>query len=87
MAEGEGQKDGGYLQMQDNICRFNSVYIASMKVPKTIFLLSSFCVILLVLSSCSLFGPKYGCPSDGKNVGAERVLSGEKVPKAPRFKA
>jgi hypothetical protein len=35
----------------------------------------------------NLFGPKYGCPSDGKNVGAERVLSGEKVPKAKKFKA
>lgn len=39
------------------------------------------------LSSCSVFGPKYGCPANGKNVGAERVLSGEKVPRAPRFKA
>jgi hypothetical protein len=42
-------------------------------------------------SSCNmfrnLFGPKYGCPSDGRNVGAERVLSGEKVPKAKKFKA
>ena len=42
-------------------------------------------------SSCNmfrnLFGPKYGCPSNGKNVGAERVLSGEKVPKAKKFKA
>jgi hypothetical protein len=43
------------------------------------------------MSSCSvwnkLFGPKYGCPANGKNVGAERVLTGEKVPKAKRFKA
>jgi len=42
-------------------------------------------------SSCgmihNLFGQKTGCPSDGKNVGAERLLSGEKVPKAPKFKA
>ncbi len=30
---------------------------------------------------------KYGCPSNGRNVGAERILSGEKVPKATRFKA
>ncbi len=46
---------------------------------------------LLLGSSCSLwnkaFGPKYGCPSNGKNVGAERILSGEKVPKAKKFKA
>jgi hypothetical protein len=52
--------------------------------------------LLLVTISCTtvscnlfnnLFGPKYGCPSNGKNVGAERILSGEKVPKAPKFKA
>jgi len=43
------------------------------------------------MSSCSVwnkvFGPKYGCPANGKNTGAERVLTGEKVPKAKRFKA
>jgi hypothetical protein len=46
--------------------------------------------LLTSLSSCgwmhNLFGPKYGCPSDGRNVGAERILSGEKVPKAGKFK-
>jgi hypothetical protein len=30
--------------------------------------------------------PKYGCPANGKNVGAERILAGEKLPKAPKFK-
>ena len=40
-----------------------------------------------LLSSCSMFQPKYGCPSNGKNVGAERILSGENVPKAKKFKA
>jgi hypothetical protein len=43
------------------------------------------------MSSCSvwnkLFGPKYGCPANGKNTGAEKVLSGEKVPKAGKFKS
>lgn len=42
---------------------------------------------ILGFSSCSVFKPKYGCPSNGKNVGAERILSGEKVPKAKKFKA
>ncbi|HWK04500.1 MAG TPA: hypothetical protein VNS58_12755 [Puia sp.] len=41
-------------------------------------------------SSCgaihNLFAPKSGCPSDGRNVGAERILSGEKVGKQPRFR-
>ena len=46
--------------------------------------------IVLFGSSCRLwnnvFGPKYGCPSNGKNVGAERILAGENVPKAKKFK-
>ena len=41
-------------------------------------------VMMSFMYACS---PKYGCPSNGKNVGAERVLSGEKVPKAKKFKA
>lgn len=36
--------------------------------------------MVFLLSSCSvwnkLFAPKYGCPTDGKNVGAEKILSG-----------
>lgn len=43
------------------------------------------------ISSCSLwnkvFPPKYGCESNGKNVGAEKLLDGSKVPKAKKFKA
>jgi hypothetical protein len=42
------------------------------------------CILLSTLYSCKA---QYGCPSNGKNVGAERILSGEKVPKAPKFKA
>ena len=29
--------------------------------------------------SCSIFKPKYGCPTNGKNIGAERLLSGDKA--------
>ena len=46
--------------------------------------------LMLLLSSCKMFGnlfgglfkPKYGCPSNGKNVGAEKILSGD--PKATK---
>ncbi len=48
-----------------------------LKAALTIFVVSMFC-------SCSR---KSGCPSNGKNVGAERLLSGDKVPKAKKFKA
>ena len=38
--------------------------------------------LVMLLSSCrlwsSLFKPKYGCPSNGKNVGAEKILAGDK---------
>ncbi|MFL5787398.1 MAG: hypothetical protein ACJ748_05055 [Flavisolibacter sp.] len=54
---------------------------------KTIHQLIFLLACIVTLSSCSLFQPKYGCPSNGKNVGAERLLSGEKVPKAKSFKA
>ncbi len=50
----------------------------SMKAVKTLFI----CVSLaLVLSSCKLWGnifkPKYGCKTDGRNVGAEKLVSGD----------
>jgi hypothetical protein len=56
------------------------------------FIIAFFLVaIVCTMSSCSVwnkvFGPKYGCPANGKDVGAERVLTGEKVPRAPRFKS
>jgi hypothetical protein len=58
-----------------------------MKLPKTITLFFLGTLFLLCFPSCkSLFAPKYGCPSDGRNIGAERILSGEKVPKAGKFK-
>jgi hypothetical protein len=49
-----------------------------MKKLRTILMLAT---VTFILSSCSLwnkvFPPKYGCPSDGRNVGAEKLLSGD----------
>jgi hypothetical protein len=51
---------------------------------------------VLLLSSCrmwsSIFKPKYGCPTNGKNVGAEKILSGDPgatkaAKKAKKFKS
>jgi hypothetical protein len=78
--------------MRDNICRFKSfiITIYPMNRPKPIPLLLLLAFLLTGTSSCgwihNMFGPKYGCPSNGKNVGAERILSGENVPKAGKFK-
>lgn len=57
--------------------------------PNGFFFLIILFVLSMGVSSCgwihNLFGPKYGCPSDGRNVGAERILAGEKVGN-PKFK-
>ena len=58
-----------------------------MSTTRKFIIVSAFASFLLFGSSCSIFGPKYGCPSNGKNVGAERILSGEKTPKARKFKS
>jgi len=50
-----------------------------MKSVKTVLFFAVIATCIMYGASCS---PKYGCPSNGKNVGAERILSGEKVPKA-----
>jgi hypothetical protein len=47
-------------------------------------LISTLVFAIIVLGSCHR---KYGCPSNGKNVGAERLMSGEKVPRAKKFKS
>lgn len=43
--------------------------------------------LMVVASSCSVFKPKYGCGTNGKNVGAEKMISGEIPKKTPKFKA
>lgn len=43
--------------------------------------------VVALLSSCSMFKPKYGCGTNGKNVGAEKMISGEIPKKTPKFKA
>ena len=48
-------------------------------------LLVSICIFsIFFIVSCTA---QRGCPSNGKNVGAERLLSGEKVPKVKKFRS
>ncbi|HRE50985.1 MAG TPA: hypothetical protein PK339_06180 [Flavitalea sp.] len=62
-----------------------------MKIIRNIWFASFFLAIVSTGSSCkvwnSVFGPKYGCPADGKAFGAEKILSGEKPPKAKKFRS
>lgn len=57
-----------------------------MKTVRYVLLAGCFAV---AISSCStLFKPKYGCPTNGKNVGAEKLLSDPNAArKAKKFKA
>jgi hypothetical protein len=55
----------------------------------TIVVLMSF---MLVMTSCNMFKPKYGCPTNGKNIGAEKLASGDPAAekaarKAKKFKS
>lgn len=51
-----------------------------------------FLIIAMALTSCSIFKrkEKYGCPTDGRNVGAEQLASGDakaiKASKKAKFK-
>jgi hypothetical protein len=64
-----------------------------MRVLRTILIVV---IVAITLSSCNFFrnifgGNKSGCPSNGKNVGAERLLQdenakGKKRVKAPKYK-
>ena len=52
--------------------------------------------LIFLLSSCrvwsNLFGTKYGCPTNGKNIGAEKLAGGDpkaekEARKAKKFKS
>ena len=62
-----------------------------MPASKILMVVLCFGLIVTGGSSCrvwnKVFGPKYGCPANGRSFGAERILSGEKPPKAKKFKA
>jgi hypothetical protein len=63
--------------------------LLQMKNVLTLILL--FCFMTLMVS-CNLFKPKYGCPTNGKNIGAEKLASGDPAAekaarKAKKFKS
>ena len=62
-----------------------------MRTTNGILVAMALMIMLTTGSSCrtwnKVFGPKYGCPANGRSFGAERILSGEKPPKAKKFKA
>lgn len=57
-----------------------------MKAVRYLTIISSFSFLV---TSCSVFNAKRGCPTNGRNVGAEKVLdmSKKEQRKAGKFKA
>jgi len=58
---------------------------------KPIVLVSALCLFMMI-TSCNLFKKGQGCPTNGKNIGAERLLSGDAnaekaARKAKKFKS
>lgn len=76
---------------------FNSKFVIIQRFCMKAVRILMVCVILVILlSSCrlwnNLFGPKYGCKTDGKNIGAEKLISGDpeaekEARKAKKFKS
>jgi hypothetical protein len=82
------------LQIPHNNISFKYVDSADntlMTASRKILIATACLMIVFSGSSCKvwnkMFGPKYGCPANGRAFGAERILSGEKPPKAKKFKA
>jgi hypothetical protein len=52
-----------------------------MPITRKLFFVISLLLLLNLGSSCriwnNLFKSKYGCPSNGKNIGAEKIISGD----------
>jgi hypothetical protein len=44
---------------------------------KPILIITVLGLILALNSSCNLFKSKYGCPTNGKNIGAEKLVNGD----------
>jgi len=103
MPTGSGSVDRGPLTVDRHVIlrckkqlfrrKFVLVQMSSMKTVR--FLVICFSLVVL-LSSCKLwnnmFGPKYGCKTDGKNIGAEKLVSGDPeaekaAKKAKKFKS
>ena len=82
------------LHISHNIISFKYVVIVEFTLMITSRSLAAIIICLLIVlsgTSCrvwnNVFGPKYGCPANGRSFGAEKILSGEKPPKARKFKA
>lgn len=49
----------------------------SIKRMRSLLIIAGLVCYLTMACSCNLFKPKYGCPTNGKNIGAEKLASGD----------
>jgi len=59
---------------------------------KNLFIAAVLVCFMTAMASCSLFKPKYGCPTNGKNVDAGKLANGDPeaekaARKAKKFKS
>jgi hypothetical protein len=59
---------------------------------KNLLILIGLICFMTMTVSCNLFKPKYGCGTNGKNIGAEKLASGDPAAekaarKAKKFKS
>lgn len=74
--------------MPDGLKNQNPIKACKFELMKKILPISILCTTVLFCTSCNVFKKqKEGCPTNGKNIGAEKLLSGEKVPKAKKFRS
>jgi hypothetical protein len=44
---------------------------------KPVLIIAAFSFLLMTTTSCNLFKKGSGCPTNGKNIGAEKLISGD----------
>ena len=59
---------------------------------KNVLLILVMAGCMSLFTSCNVFKPKYGCPTNGKNIGAEKLANGDPeaekaARKAKKFKS
>lgn len=67
--------------------QFSALSLKQTSHMKQLYTALLFSAFVTLLASCSVFNkPKYGCGTDGRNVGAEKLLDGSATKKEPKFK-
>lgn len=83
MMKGKRRNDNGYL----TFLTLNKFYLYNMKKAIILITASAFLLSGCFISRIFHKQEKYGCPTNGRNVGAEKIVSGDKKAIAAEKKA